>query len=252
RRRPLDQRAHKTAVLHHVELEPERFFDRRRHVLDRADRHGREAERDAGYLRGAAGQNLAVAPLHAAQPDRRERERRCHRLADHGGGKLAPRDVDQDTLAQLDGVEVAAVGAQRLLRIGTALGIFEEHLWLPSARPPPEVLDAGQDRHAQLSLADRGGPGGGERRGRSAVIYGNIRPKDDVCRRFSMSVANPTAMEEQFEEKRRQERNEEYREEQRRKADKSLERGLEDTFPASDPINVTQPAPSVHDKKPAR
>ena len=67
-----------------------------------------------------------------------------------------------------------------------------------------------------------------------------------------MSISDRTALEEQFEEKRRQERKEEHREEQRRKADKSLERGLEDTFPASDPINVTQPAPSVHDKKPAR
>ena len=31
-------------------------------------------------------------------------------------------------------------------------------------------------------------------------------------------------------------------------ADSSLERGLEDTFPASDPVNVAQPAPSKHDK----
>ena len=38
----------------------------------------------------------------------------------------------------------------------------------------------------------------------------------------------------------------------RERLERSLEEGLEDTFPASDPINVTQPAPSVHDKKPAR
>jgi hypothetical protein len=31
-------------------------------------------------------------------------------------------------------------------------------------------------------------------------------------------------------------------------ADKSLEQGLEDTFPGSDPVNVTQPAPSKQDK----
>jgi hypothetical protein len=36
---------------------------------------------------------------------------------------------------------------------------------------------------------------------------------------------------------------------QKRKLEKSLEQGLEDSFPASDPINVTQPAPSVGDKK---
>jgi len=34
----------------------------------------------------------------------------------------------------------------------------------------------------------------------------------------------------------------------RRSLERSLEEGLEDTFPASDPINVTQPPPSVEDK----
>jgi len=31
-------------------------------------------------------------------------------------------------------------------------------------------------------------------------------------------------------------------------ADSSLEEGLEETFPASDPVNVAQPARSKHDK----
>ena len=35
----------------------------------------------------------------------------------------------------------------------------------------------------------------------------------------------------------------------KRKLEESLERGLEDTFPASDPINVTQPAPAVRGKR---
>lgn len=35
---------------------------------------------------------------------------------------------------------------------------------------------------------------------------------------------------------------------QKTPADKSLEKGLEDTFPGSDPVNVTQPAPSKQDK----
>ena len=30
--------------------------------------------------------------------------------------------------------------------------------------------------------------------------------------------------------------------------DDALERGLEDTFPASDPVSVIQPSPSVQDK----
>ena len=33
------------------------------------------------------------------------------------------------------------------------------------------------------------------------------------------------------------------------KLERALEKGLEESFPASDPVNVTQPPPSVHDKK---
>ena len=32
--------------------------------------------------------------------------------------------------------------------------------------------------------------------------------------------------------------------EEKRRLDDALEEGLEETFPASDPVNVTQPAPS--------
>jgi hypothetical protein len=34
----------------------------------------------------------------------------------------------------------------------------------------------------------------------------------------------------------------------RERLDDALERGLEDTFPASDPVSVIQPSPSVEDK----
>jgi hypothetical protein len=34
---------------------------------------------------------------------------------------------------------------------------------------------------------------------------------------------------------------------EKRKLDDALEEGLEETFPASDPVNVTQPAPSKGD-----
>lgn len=36
---------------------------------------------------------------------------------------------------------------------------------------------------------------------------------------------------------------------ERRRLEKSLEEGLEDSFPASDPVSVTQPPPSIQDKK---
>lgn len=35
----------------------------------------------------------------------------------------------------------------------------------------------------------------------------------------------------------------------RKDLEKALEEGLEESFPASDPVNVTQPPPSVQDKK---
>jgi hypothetical protein len=35
----------------------------------------------------------------------------------------------------------------------------------------------------------------------------------------------------------------------KRKLERSLEEGLEDSFPASDPVNVTQPPPTPYDKK---
>ena len=36
--------------------------------------------------------------------------------------------------------------------------------------------------------------------------------------------------------------------EEKRRLDDALEEGLKETFPASDPVNVTQPAPSKGDR----
>jgi len=38
------------------------------------------------------------------------------------------------------------------------------------------------------------------------------------------------------------------RDEKDKKLDEALERGLEETFPASDPVSVVQPSPSPRDK----
>jgi hypothetical protein len=66
------------------------------------------------------------------------------------------------------------------------------------------------------------------------------------------AVPNDVVSQADIDRKRRHEAREEARDRGRHRADKSLERGLEDTFPASDPVNVTQPAKSPQDKKPAR
>ena len=38
----------------------------------------------------------------------------------------------------------------------------------------------------------------------------------------------------------------------KRRLDEALDEGLEETFPASDPVSVTQPAPSKQDEDPKR
>jgi len=60
-----------------------------------------------------------------------------------------------------------------------------------------------------------------------------------------MGIPNETLAEHERDEKARQDREEA----KRRKLEESLEKGLEDSFPASDPINVTQPPPSARDKQ---
>jgi hypothetical protein len=65
-------------------------------------------------------------------------------------------------------------------------------------------------------------------------------------------MATGTVTQAEIENKRRQETREEAKAAERLKVESSLEEGLEDSFPASDPINVTQPAPSILDKKPKR
>jgi len=60
-----------------------------------------------------------------------------------------------------------------------------------------------------------------------------------------MAIRNSTVMDGGARDEKRK-RDEEIKERQR--LERSLEEGLEDTFPASDPINVVQPPPSVEDK----
>ena len=60
-----------------------------------------------------------------------------------------------------------------------------------------------------------------------------------------MATAKQTVVEEELDDKTKRDR-EEVR---KRRLERSLEQGLEDSFPASDPINVTQPAPNRGKRK---
>jgi hypothetical protein len=65
-----DQALDEAAVAHHVHLEPERCLRGGGHVLDGADAHRRERERNAEGRGGARGQDLAVGMLHAGEARR--------------------------------------------------------------------------------------------------------------------------------------------------------------------------------------
>ncbi|HXW41262.1 MAG TPA: hypothetical protein VEK75_08675 [Xanthobacteraceae bacterium] len=59
-------------------------------------------------------------------------------------------------------------------------------------------------------------------------------------------------MDDEREQKSRELRRREQEAKRRSKLDDALERCLEDTFPGSDPVSVTQPPPSARDKKEAK
>jgi hypothetical protein len=63
----------------------------------------------------------------------------------------------------------------------------------------------------------------------------------------AMPIPNETVVENQKKKERRQA----AEDAKRRRLEKALEEGLEETFPASDPVNVTQPPHSPQDKRDA-
>ena len=147
--RPFDHRLAEAAIAEHVELEPERFADRALHVLDRTDRHGGQAELDAGGFGRAGGKHLAITMDQAREPGWRDCERHRDRLAQHCGSKRYLRYVDQHALPQPDGVEFVAVGIEREFVIGTALDVIVDRARDFSPRDPPQILDIGDDGHCR-------------------------------------------------------------------------------------------------------
>jgi len=60
-----------------------------------------------------------------------------------------------------------------------------------------------------------------------------------------MAIPKGTVMEKETPDERRKREEAAWRQ----RLERSLEEGLENTFPASDPINVIQPPPTVEDKR---
>ena len=145
-RRPM-----KLAVAHHVELEPERLLGVRGDVLDRADAHRRERERDAELLGRARGEDLAVGVLHAGQADRRQRHRHRDVLADHRRARACAFSMLTATRwRSLMLREVALVGAVGALGPRAGVGVVVEHARHALLREQAQVFDVGDDRHRVL------------------------------------------------------------------------------------------------------
>ena len=165
-------------------------------------------------------------------------------LAENGGGEVALRHVEEHALAQLDVLEVVAVGAQRLLRVGAGLGIIEERAWHLAAGHAPQVFDAGHDAHGlgytcRIQKGEtRGTP---PCPGRCHGMAAHRRRQGEFSWEFRTKPSRSTRS--------TRRRGASARRLSKRKLEKSLEQGLEDSFPGSDPINVTQPPPSVADKR---
>ena len=163
--------------------------------------------------------------------------------------EIALGNVDQHALAQLDALEVRAIGAQGLLRsrsrpphsrktpaapCGGRAAASPRCRWLCARLFVPSFSF---DQHTRLAKEPTV-PGGTQASLRALSV------RDGSIEEDKMGIPNDSVTQNEIEEKRRQEAKEEYKEEQRRKAEKSLDRGLEDSFPASDPPNVTQPPPT--------
>jgi hypothetical protein len=145
RSRALDQALDERAVAQHVELEPERLRRVRGNVFDRADAHRRQRERHAELLGGARRMDLAVCPLHAGQPGRRERDRHRHRLAEHGCGDRTPVHVHRDALAELQFLQVGLVRPVGALGPGPGIAVVVEHARGALLVQYPQVFDVGDD-----------------------------------------------------------------------------------------------------------
>ncbi len=146
----VDHARHGLAVTHHVELEPERRAGVFGDVLDRADAHRRQGERNAELLGRPRGEDLAVGVLHAGQAHRRNRHRHFYGAADHLGCRRAVLHVDGHALAQLDFLEVLGVGAVGALGPRAGIGIVVEHAGHALLRQYAQVFDGGDDGHGCL------------------------------------------------------------------------------------------------------
>ena len=140
--------AREAPVLRDVELEPDRLFGLRGHLVERAAADGGEGELQAGRLRRPRRLHLAAPGVHAGEADRPECHRHGQFLPEDFGRQIQRGHIAEDALAERHVGEVGDVPAKRHLAIGAAVDIIEQE----AGQPPPgglaEVGDGG-DAHAR-------------------------------------------------------------------------------------------------------
>ncbi len=141
---------HKVIVFERVDLKPERVGGVFGHILDRANRHGGQRERDAELSGRAGGFDLAVSALHARKTDRGEGHRHRHILTDHLACSVAVGHIHRDPLLEPDLIEIGCVFTERLFGPTAAFGIVVEHLRCTALMQPLQVRDCCDDRHAKI------------------------------------------------------------------------------------------------------
>ena len=149
----VDHAGHGLAVAHHVELEPERRARVLRNVLDRADAHRAQRERDAELLGRAGSVDFAIGMLHAGQAHRGDADRHLGVDTHHLGRGAAVLHVHRDTLAQLDLLEIAGVGAVGALGPAARIGVVVEHARHALLGQLAQVFDGGDDGHGRSPAA---------------------------------------------------------------------------------------------------
>ncbi|MNV60779.1 hypothetical protein D3C71_1532540 [compost metagenome] len=123
---PLQRIAHEAAVLEHIQLEPHRPVDRRRHFLDRADRDGGQRERNPAARRRPRRLHFTAARVHAGQPDRGQRHRHRQAFAEQLRFQAQIGHVAQDALAQCDVRQIRDIAFQGVLGIRAAIDVVEQ------------------------------------------------------------------------------------------------------------------------------
>ncbi len=147
----VDKPADEIPVPHDVELEHEGGRAVGGHILDRADAHRRQAERDAEPGGRTCRKDLAIRMLHAGEAGGGERHGHRHIHAEHLRADGALVDVDRHALAQLVPVEVGRVGAVGALCPGARVRIVIEHARHAPLGEHAQVLDAGDGRRHIVS-----------------------------------------------------------------------------------------------------